>query len=91
MKSMKSRSVCRILLIVGICAFSVSALANDRPVKGEGRPKAPPPEAIEACVDKVEGDSVSFETRRGDTLTGICMTVDDQLVAVPEDHPMLNY
>ena len=46
----------------------------------------PPKEAIEACVDKAEGDSVTFETRRGDTLTGTCQTIKEQLVAVPDDH-----
>lgn len=46
----------------------------------------PPPEAIEACADKTEGDSVTFETRRGDTLTGTCQTINETLAAVPDDH-----
>lgn len=52
------------------------------PPKGNG----PPPEAIEACEGKSEGDSVSFETRRGDILEGTCRTIEEQLVAVPNNH-----
>lgn len=51
---------------------------------GGGRPKAPPQEAIQVCEGKSAGDSVEFETRRGDTLTGVCQEIDGQLVAVPE-------
>jgi hypothetical protein len=47
----------------------------------------PPPEAIKACEGKVEGDVVSFETRRGDTLEGSCKKIDAQLVAVPDNVP----
>lgn len=51
-----------------------------------GENKQPPKEAIEACSDKSEGDEVTFETPRGDEVKGICMTMDEQLVAVPENH-----
>lgn len=54
--------------------------------QGRQAPNGPPPEAIEACDGKSEGDTVSFETRRGDTLNGVCKYVDEQLVAVPENH-----
>jgi hypothetical protein len=49
------------------------------------RRKGPPPEAIEACESLQEGDSVSFETRHGDTIDAQCLIVDDVLVAVPKD------
>lgn len=49
--------------------------------------KKPPKEAIEACVDKSEGDAVTFTTRHGHKLSGICSFMEDILVAVPENHP----
>ena len=52
--------------------------------RGQGE-RRPPPEAFEACVDKSEGDSVTIETRRGDTLSATCKMMNDSLVAVPED------
>jgi len=54
--------------------------------QGREAPNGPPPEAIEACEGKSEGETVSFETRRGDTLTGVCQYIEEQLVAVPEHH-----
>lgn len=48
--------------------------------------RGPPPEAIEACSGMQSGDSVSFTTPRGDTLTATCETIQGQLVAVPEGH-----
>lgn len=61
--------------------FSTASFAQNRPPQGK-----PPQEAIDACVDKSEGESVSFETRRGDTLEGVCKVMEDTLVAVPLDH-----
>ncbi|MGO4891306.1 hypothetical protein [Flavobacterium sp. W21_SRS_FM6] len=43
----------------------------------------PPPEAFTACEGRVEGDSDSIETPRGDTLEATCKIIDEQLVAVP--------
>ncbi len=48
--------------------------------------KAPPPEAIEACEGKSEGEAVTFETRHGHTLSATCQTIENQLAAVPEKH-----
>jgi hypothetical protein len=78
----------KVVFVVAMCAFSVASFAQDRPARGEGRPKSPPPEAIEACSGKAEGDTVNFETRRGDDLAGTCRLIDEQLVAVPNDHPI---
>ena len=70
-----------------VVAFSlVASIAHAEAKNNKERPKGPPPEAIEACRDKSEGDSVSFESRRGDTVTGECKLIEDQLVAVPEGH-----
>jgi hypothetical protein len=54
--------------------------------KPKGDHKGPPKEAIEACVDKSEGDVVTFTTPRGHELTGVCTTMKEIMVAVPEDH-----
>lgn len=52
-----------------------------------GRPQGPPPEAIAACEGKSEGDSCEFTNPRGDTLSGICQTVEEQLACAPEGGP----
>lgn len=46
--------------------------------------RGPPPEAIEACEGKKEGDSCEFEGRRG-KVTGTCQTRRDQLVCVSKN------
>lgn len=58
-------------------------LAFDWPA-GRGGRKGAPPEAIEACKGKTEGDAVEFTTPRGDKVTATCKLADSQLVAVPE-------
>jgi hypothetical protein len=79
-KNMKSGPVAALL---GLVLVSASCAANEGRGDREQR-RAPPPEAIEACADKAEGDTVSFETPRGDTVSGTCSMLDDVLVAVPE-------
>src|SRR4030067_667689 len=51
---------------------------------GGGKPKGPPQEAIDACADMSEGDTVQFATPRGDTVSGICLEIRGGLIAVPE-------
>jgi hypothetical protein len=71
---------------IAFFAFCVSLSSGVLAEKQRGeRRKGPPPEAIEACESLQEGDSVSFETRRGDSIDAQCMFVDDILVAVPKD------
>ena len=66
---------------------AVAACADSNRGGGPGdRPQGPPPEAIKACEGKVEGDSVTFSGRRGESIEATCQTVQDQLVAVPEGH-----
>ena len=67
-----------LMLITGL------AVANEK--SHEKKRHGPPAEAIEACVDKAEGDQVSFEGRRGNTLEGTCKLMKEVLVAVPEGH-----
>ncbi len=47
----------------------------------------PPPEAIEACDGKAEGDDCEFETSQGDTITGTCKMIEDVLACAPEGPP----
>jgi hypothetical protein len=47
----------------------------------------PPPEAIEACKNKSEGDSVTFTTPRGDSIKATCQKFNGQLAAVPQGPP----
>jgi hypothetical protein len=70
-------------IILSSTVISANVFAN--PNRGDN--KKPPKEAIEACVDKNEGDSVTFTTRHGHTLTGVCTTMNDLFVAVPENPP----
>lgn len=51
---------------------------------GGGRSKGPPQEAIAACAELNEGDTVQFTSPRGDTVAGICRDMGGELVAVPE-------
>lgn len=54
---------------------------------GENEQKrTPPKEAIEACVDKVEGEEVTFKGRRGEDLNATCVYMHGELVALPKGH-----
>lgn len=71
------------LLILATSVFALSVqIAQAKPPRGH----KPPQEAIDVCVDKSEGDNVSFETRRGDMKEATCQYIEEQLVAVPNDH-----
>ena len=50
-----------------------------------GGQNGPPQEAIDACSGKSDGASVSFETPRGDSVSGTCKEMQGQMVAVPEN------
>jgi hypothetical protein len=49
-----------------------------------GSRRQPPAEAIAACKGRSEGESASFTTLRGETLSCHCRQVDGVLVAVPD-------
>lgn len=51
---------------------------------GDRGPRQPPQEAIAACEGKSTGDKVEFETPRGDTISGTCVTKGDLVFAIPE-------
>ena len=78
-KTLILSSTCLFLLIASPLVLAES----------EGRPKGPPPEAIQACKNKALGDEVTFTSRRGDEITANCQTLPDDdslLVAVPKNH-----
>ena len=76
-----------ILALLVLTPLAACAESNSRDRKGQ---QGPPPEAIQACEGKQEGDTVSFKGRRGETLTATCSMVEEQLVAVPEGHGSRN-
>lgn len=84
MNNLKSKFALAILL----SALAGQVMADRGQENGErgGKRKGPPPEAIEACANLQEGDTVSFEPLRGDTLEATCEIIEDQLVAVPQRH-----
>ncbi len=51
---------------------------------GGGKQKGPPQEAIDACKDMSEGDTVQFTSPRGEPVSGICHDGRGGLIAVPE-------
>lgn len=73
-----------LIFAVSLLAMSsISSYAQEG--RGQGGERRPPPEAFEACENKSEGDSVTVETRRGDSLSATCQMMNDTLVAVPQD------
>lgn len=80
MNTTKTRLALLSLALVS-ALFSNSLYAK----KPKGDRKGPPEEAIEACVDKSEGDVVTFTSPRGHELTGVCTIIEEMIVAVPED------
>ena len=78
--------------IVLACMLAALTLASGPAwARGSGGgPQGPPPqEAYDACEGKCEGDTASFESPRGDTVTGTCVTDRDgeKLVLRPDNHP----
>jgi hypothetical protein len=70
-----------ILFLIGSASAAVCAM--DGP-PDSGRQMGPPPEAVEACKDKNEGDKVEITNPRGEKMDSVCEQIDGKLVAVPE-------
>ena len=78
-----------VLSLISASLFT-SAAEHTKPEQhtGEGRRHMGPPQAaIDACNNKMEGDSVTFVTRRGDSVTGICHKIPEMMVAIPAHRP----
>lgn len=72
-----------------VCTSTVACAAQDGGEQNDerrGPPRHPPQEAIDACVDKAENEAVTFAGRNGDDVAATCAYVEDQLVAVPDNH-----
>ena len=75
-----TRSAALMLALV----FAGPAAAEDANDRKEER-RGPPPVAIEACAAADDGDSCSFEGRRGETLSGKCVTDREEVMACRPD------
>lgn len=82
MKTLFNSAILSLLLVSSLVSAQQDRDQDDR----RGPPKQPPQEAIDACADKVENETVTFSGRRGEEVSAICLYVEDQLVAVPENH-----
>lgn len=74
------------LLILSVAGAALAAETQSTDTM-PGKPKGPPPEAVEACAGKVEGDVVTVKTPRGDTVTATCRKMQGVLVALPAIPP----
>ena len=74
------------LLLLLVLSTGLSAIAAEQPAAG-ANPPSPPAEAVAACQAKKEGDTVSFASPRGDTISGKCKLIAMRLVAVPDQPP----
>jgi len=72
------------LLLTTLITFSILSAASAKP------PMGPPQEAINACSGKNAGDSCSFNSRKGDKLSGECRNIHGQTACVPAGHKMNN-
>jgi hypothetical protein len=68
----------RPILIALLCTVCAAAGAQQPPAPPKDR-HGPPPEAMEACKGKRDGDTASAKSPRGDTISGTC-----RLVLIPE-------
>jgi Spy/CpxP family protein refolding chaperone len=80
-KIMKPLSILAILAMIPAYGFAFGGQWCGRHRQG------PPQEAIDACAGLKEGDAVQFTTPRGDTVSGTCRQIRDQLIAVPAGGP----
>lgn len=86
---MSKSELCRSALFAALLTSCLSIpVAHAEPgERGSGR-RGPPPEALEACVGKAEGDVCTFTGRRGDA-NGTCFVPPrdgEALACKPENH-----
>lgn len=70
------------MMMSSVLLFGSASWAFDGPQGRGGR--TPPPEAIEVCKDKNEGETVEITTPRGEKIKATCKDINGQLAAVPE-------
>lgn len=84
----RRRVAWRAALVAGLVTVPLLAWGQqDDKRPGSGRPEGPPPEAIEACEGRADGDECRFESPRGE-VKGTCRTPPrrEALACVPTDH-----
>jgi hypothetical protein len=90
LQSSSGMHVIRTSLVAAIAAILCVATAAADSERRPPPPREPPPAAIDACAGAASGDACSFDTPRGDELSGTCRLVgpdDDQILAcVPKGH-----
>ncbi len=71
------------IALLAACASTaaVSAETPQGPPPGGGQRMGPPPEAVAACKGKAAGDPASFTGRRGETVTGTCIQLENGVLA----------
>jgi hypothetical protein len=78
-----------ITLLAAVLAVGAAQAEGDSSATGNGERggrRGPPPEAFDACVALVEGDSCSFASRCDKEVTGTCVKArNDELVCRPAD------
>lgn len=79
LKALKCSSILILLVLMPVAGCAENS-ARDK----KGGPQGPPPEAIDACKGKKEGDIVTFAGRQGESLKATCMSRQGLLAAVPE-------
>ena len=79
----------KILLITLLTAIAIGTTTHAQEQEGhERKHRGPPQVAVEACAAAVQGDTCSFEGRRGETLDGTCESPEDKPLACrPADAP----
>lgn len=82
---MKLRIVLLAMLVTSTFTLAAQNRGDDNDER-RGPPRQPPQAAIDACADKSENETVTFAGRNGDDVAATCIYVEDQLVAVPENH-----
>ena len=65
---------------------------DERGAQAPGRPsdlppREPPREVVDACNGKQQGETCQIVTPHGDTLTGTCQSIQNQVACVPEGVP----
>ena len=82
-------SLAAITLLAAVLAVGAAQAEGDNSATGNGEHggrRGPPPEAFDACVALIEGDSCSFVSRCDKEVTGTCVTArNDELVCRPAD------
>lgn len=85
--SIRRNTMLKMISSAALLTLLVQFYASMPAQAGENEQKRKPPkEAIQACVDKVEGEEVTFKGRRGEDLNATCVYMHGELVALPKGH-----